>query len=709
MIELGSIIRYGYLGELMYLRLKTNRGRKYLLMMESVHDPETGKCVKRVVKSYGRYENLPEEVRRAFEDERARKQLTAELERDCLNARLTMAAEAAEAAVKAADVAKVDDDGLECDDTPRLNGAFELHYGHLALKPIWEMELGLKYKISYLQQAYTEIEEWSLNDLLFYLASVKIVRPQSYLQASNNISDFIYCPWSSVSQSGFDYAQDFLYEHGSQLLKYAVKTHAKPREKPVKTAFISCFNIWLEAATHGNALFGCSLHDSCDLEMMSHGACLADAYADCGPDSCEGLPVISVALAADEEGFPLDCRISLGTPNDLDLLPEAVQALKDQYGISNYCLIAESLSNEAQVVRMARHNDMGFVVPFHLSKQSDEDRRQMLDLSGYKNFIPGDDGTYVLESNDSRIQENAPRIKVCDFVMKVRSAAEPCWQYSSELAGAAEVPCRIVYTFCPQRRARDLALLNALKQSAVAAKGLNDERIKAKEKVAGYAALVLGHSGSSKHLPLSDAEVLDSCYRLAGLKDSFKLMTVSLFPDSPDEKLIQRIEAHCCLSVLALMMLRIVQKQLLQKGHRMSLSGICQALADARVIPASVSNSEINFFNVMSRSGDYAPVAGNAGTREPLSMLETADHGEEISSGYEQGKRQISSGAQTVLDAVGLGVIPRYVGFRQLKRLLKIGSYPDSKVLADEHQQLIKLLDEQPPLTRGNRSSELPF
>ncbi len=88
---------------------------------------------------------------------------------------------------------------------------------------------------------------------------------------------------------------------------------------------------------------------------------------------------------------------------------------------------------------------------------------------------------------------------------------------------------------------------------------------------------------------------------------------------------------------------------------------------------------------------------------------ETADHGEEISSGYEQSKRQILSGAQTVLDAVGLGVIPRYVGFRQLKRLLKIGSYPDSKVFADKHQQLIKLLDMQPPLTRGNRSSELPF
>lgn len=67
-----------------------------------------------------------------------------------------------------------------------FNRLFPLNYGHLALKPLWEKDLGLKYKIEYLQKSSTEIKTWRLNDLLFYLCALKLIDPKSYFSASNS-------------------------------------------------------------------------------------------------------------------------------------------------------------------------------------------------------------------------------------------------------------------------------------------------------------------------------------------------------------------------------------------------------------------------------------------------------------------------------------------------------------------------------------------
>lgn len=85
----------------------------------------------------------------------------------------------------------------------QFQSALPLNYGHLALKPLWEKDLGLKYKIEYLQKSSTEIKTWRLNDLLFYLCALKLIDPKSYFSASNSKSNFLYCPWNNVVQDNF--------------------------------------------------------------------------------------------------------------------------------------------------------------------------------------------------------------------------------------------------------------------------------------------------------------------------------------------------------------------------------------------------------------------------------------------------------------------------------------------------------------------------
>ena len=757
MIELGSIIRYGYLGELMYLRLKTNRGRKYLLMMESVHDPETGKCVKRMVKSYGRYENLPEEVRRAFEDERARKQLTAELERDCLNARLTMAAESA---VKAADVAKVDDDGLECDDTPRLNGAFELNYGHLALKPIWENELGLKYKISYLQQAYTEIEAWSLNDLLFYLASVKILRPQSYLQASNNRSDFIYCPWSRINQDNFYRALDFVYEFKDELLSHAVRTHMEHKKKAIRLAFFDCTNTWFETpyddvtwrairfarTTREYMTNQGASHEQVNAYMETEEYQLALSEAlELGKNSdirMRGLskegryaqPLVSIALAIDEDGFPIDCRIFAGNISEIHQVEPVIQSLQDKYGIKDFYFVADRGINGTEVLSKVQERNLGFVVSQKVSQQNPKDRAQMLDISGYRNYLPGDDGAFVISTEDGTVKENELRFKICDYVKTARIKGEVDPTSGKIKSRTIKVPCKIIYTFSPERKARDLAQLEEQKKKAMKAvlnheligaavsgwralvrtertdatagtkrnsstgkdekeafraTGLKDELIRKKEEIAGYSAVIFDHPKGEHAQILSDTGVLDTYHKLVGIEESFRIMKSSFSIRPLYVRLHERIEAHCYLCVFALMMLRILQDRLLNLGYRMSTKRICEALSDARVVPSAKTRDDVFFINIRSRSRLYDPC--NTGKGQIQYGLNDLVPKEDVFNGFVQNNLFMRGDTQIVMDAAGMGEVPLHVGLKQLKRLLKIGTCPDSKVLAYEHAELIKI------------------
>ena len=140
----------------MYLTVRNTRGNRYLLLMESVHVPGKRAPNKRVIKNFGNYDKLPEEIRRQYEDAKAKKELAKRLEQQARNSALSDALHA-DSQVNHPDVAV---------SSGNFNRAHALCYGHLALKDIWDKELGLKYKLNYLQKTETAITEWSLNDLL---------------------------------------------------------------------------------------------------------------------------------------------------------------------------------------------------------------------------------------------------------------------------------------------------------------------------------------------------------------------------------------------------------------------------------------------------------------------------------------------------------------------------------------------------------------
>lgn len=146
----------------MYLALKKNKNRSYLYLLEGVYDKAKGRSTNRVVRSFGAYEKLPKKIREQYEDQKSRKELERKLIREQREDSLRKA------------IQTLPEESLE-NLSNNFNRSGALRYGHLCLKPIWEKQMGLKYKIDYLQKQTTQIRSWRMNDLLFYRKFTKCI------------------------------------------------------------------------------------------------------------------------------------------------------------------------------------------------------------------------------------------------------------------------------------------------------------------------------------------------------------------------------------------------------------------------------------------------------------------------------------------------------------------------------------------------------
>ena len=144
----------------MFLSKKTIRGIAYLHLVKSVHIAGQRNPKKIVVKNYGRYDKVDPEIRNAFEDAKARKELAKKLEFELRMKELAGAQQAVSATV-------TPENGAAEKQESNFNKALALNYGHLMLKEIWDRELNLRYKLNYLQQHFMSKPREFVHKLLF--------------------------------------------------------------------------------------------------------------------------------------------------------------------------------------------------------------------------------------------------------------------------------------------------------------------------------------------------------------------------------------------------------------------------------------------------------------------------------------------------------------------------------------------------------------
>ncbi|MGN1209244.1 MAG: transposase [Duodenibacillus sp.] len=762
----------------MHLTARANNGIKYLYLLESVYSQQKGKSYKKVVRNLGRFDGLPEEVKAIYNDPDLRKRLAQAAEtqyrleltqqpenegqqksvggadkRQAWQAFLSAALEIFRGAQEQEPSAPVDASRNDV-----FNEAISLHFGHLLLKNFWAHDLGLGYKIGYLQKTQTDITAWSLNDLLFYLCSLKLIDPQSYYSACGYKSNFLYCPWNSIAQDNFYRGLDFVYKHREDLIEHAVKHHHCQAKTDVKLAFFDCTNTWFETpyddviwqmrhfservykelqkkqfsqeqidayfqSEEFNRRLQEELEQRSDEVLRMRGMSKEGRYAQ---------PIVSVALAIDQTGFPIDCKVFAGNVSESKSIQPVLDSLKSKYNIQDVYFVADRGLNSTATLEELRTRKLGCVVAQKVTMQKPNVRAQMLTLDGYKRCRIQPDGTFATLPGD--VVENEFRYKVCDFNKESRIPIE-----GSQTAGGncktrkVSIPCRIIFTFSPERRARDLAelddqiarasraveqkvfvgnasstgwraLLKTKKEMAQGkedkelyrACGLKENIIAERREIAGYAAVVYMHpeaQDGAAQVQLGHEQVLSTYHRLVSIEDCFRIMKSNFSIRPMYVRLHQRITAHCYLCVLSLMLLKTMQEKLADQGVNMPAHQICRALADATVIPVPAKDGIRGFIRVGGAIRFHTAQRTGKTGKQVCAPNETIDNAQ-VWQNYKKDRTAQRSDVDQLMLAAGLETLPYFSTMGQIKRHFGLGNLPDSKIVAYEVQQYVRKLGE---------------
>lgn len=718
----------------MFLSRKKVNGIHHLLLMESVYVKEKRTSKKVIREDYGPYNEAPEELRRKFEDAKARrelaKQLTQEKQAKAVQSALGMKPLSAEEAF--AETAAT-----------HFNKALALHYGHIALRRIWDRELNLRYKLDYLQKTASEIKSWRVNDLLFYLCATKVLSPKSYLQASETKSAFLYCPWNRIAQDNFYRCLDFVHDHKEELIRHAARSHIDSRGEEVKVAFFDCTNTWFETP-YDDVTWQTIRYTQSEIVRLSKAGKTneeIDEYL-AGNDFAEDLqewldkhkddvirmrgpskegrfsqPLVSVALAIDQTGFPIDCKVFAGNASEKRAIKPVLESLKQKYHVKDVYFVADRGLNSAEGLEQIKNEHLGFVVAQQISNQKAENRKEMLDLAGYRNCRINDVGDFEL-CGEKELNPKAFRFKVCDFERSSRVDREPTKE-DQRKSRVIKLGSKIIYTFSPERRARDLAdlevqiakaekvvkehglmgnpygtgwraLVKTKKEAAknkkdkdqYRAEGLKEDVIANRKETAGYAAVVFSHPDVEGGEQLTAEGVLKTYHRLVGIEDCFRVMKSSFSIRPVYVQLRERIEAHCYLCVLSLMMLRLLQEKLEKSQLHLPASRICQALADARVVPIPTTDGEQMFLNLGGVPNFHAPE--RIGKKARIwDVNETIDPALAWDQYHEEREARPDDIDQILL-AVGLKPLTLYSTMGNLKTNLGLKSVPREDMLAPE-------------------------
>lgn len=205
----------------MYLLKSKSHGRYYLFLAESVHVPGKG-STKKILERYGRWEDAPEEIKQAYEDQRKKKKLSAEFEAQYRNKVFAQAAKS------------LNEQAQKQDKDPLLPMP-PLYYGHVPLLKIWNQDLDLRTCLYDLQRRHDPAGSSSVNDWLCYLCCRKILFPaSSFLDACQDRGHYFCYPWPGMNEADLCKALDFMHEHGQTIIAHALKAFGSKRPELIR-------------------------------------------------------------------------------------------------------------------------------------------------------------------------------------------------------------------------------------------------------------------------------------------------------------------------------------------------------------------------------------------------------------------------------------------------------------------------------------------
>jgi len=509
----------------MFLLKRPKSSGTYLYLAENYTD-QNGKRQKRILKRFGNIDKIPaatlEKLYEQYQKPARERKLDFKIKQ--------------EEALKSLDLLT----GENRNSNPNFNKLPLLHYGHLLLKPVWD-QLGLSYKLSYLQRHDTKISAYSLSDILFYLVSCKVLNPGSYLSAFRAQSSMLCNPIEGVCQDNLYEALDHLFEFKDKIMEHAVRcSYGKVEDKNTpltdsgpKMVFFDCTNCYFETPFDDKEQFIHKFTEDYKKKLEKRNVCkdkieealnsedfrskleaavneYQDDFLRMRDPSKEGrfsLPIASISLVIDERGVPIDFTVFPGNQSEYGTVLPTIERLKKKYGIKDCYFVADRGLNSTENLEGILKKDFGFIVAQKVTNQTDKQEEEMLNPKDWKtlNFNPHENNAFLNADLDESF-----RYKVCTRTKTKRFSEQEQKQLNKPKS--IKVNCKIIYIYSEKRRQKDLYELELA--IGKANKAIAEGKLMGNPATSGWRGLV------KTRKEMADDKADKEQYKAVGLKEN---------------------------------------------------------------------------------------------------------------------------------------------------------------------------------------------
>ncbi|MCC8124150.1 MAG: transposase [Akkermansia sp.] len=529
-----------------------------------------------------------------------------------------------------------------------------LKYGHYPIRSLWRSLLQLDRKFDYVQKS-TRFG-FDLDEAACFMTASKILSPSSILDTYDRQDQYLGSPLWDVPLDSLYKLYSVMDEQKDSLMKWVGRSLARELPDDRKSLiFYDVTNTYFETALT-DAEQGREQKDFQDnfLDMVAQAREEGMLGAECFNDDGEviperlpaeflemvagkkiqylrmrgpskehryDLPLISVALVIDKYGIPMDFEVFAGNSSEFKTMEQVVAKFQEKYAIRNAVLVADRGLNSGGNLNMLQQHNLGYLMAQKVSNLGRELTARMLDESLYEWFDPEDHskGRYQLVRN---------------------------WRKKTEV-GAVE--CTLVFTFNEKRKKRDETILNIWRNMVEANQakgvkvkpraagwtslakidddlkkgapiiGVDEKEFQRQLGLCGYSALIYkdppvektsgGQAGdpaepvSADELSLLPGRVADCYHQLNQIEDCFRVMKTNLRLRPMYVRNSDHVKGHVCICVLALVLVRIIQRRLRQKGIPMSINKICRTLAEAELVAWKTGSGELTLHAVQKGAG----------------------------------------------------------------------------------------------------------
>ena len=539
-----------------------------------------------------------------------------------------------------------------------------LNYGYYVLKALWN-SLGLNRKLTYLQSSRLKIE-FDLNTVVSFLVFSKVLDPHSVRFTFSDKDFFLGDPMKGICLQNCYDSLGILKEHKDRIFKAVNQRldeeYGKDRSLLI---FYDVTNVYFESPMTdeeygykqkdyeeqlsqmlmeskesgelGDEFFNEDGSLTCNLELLpaSFLKKVKDSKIEYllmrGPSKEHrfDLPLVSVALVIDRNGFPLDFEIYSGNASEFKTMTTSIDRLTEKYHTKETIIVADRGLNSASNLKMLQEHKLGFLMAQKVSAFSGELLDKMLETEQYRPI-------------NKEVPEYGRYRVIKDFKKFIPGCKDP-------------VSCTLVLTYNEQRRLRDEAVLDrqvekvlrkAEKKEKISPSssncaelakvdgdsktarviGVDHEAVAKRRARCGYAAMVYKRAPSQKETEpsnaISDDDVAGIYHQLTKIEECFKIMKNHLGLRPMYVWNSDHVRGHVIVCVLALLLLRMLQRKLKDDLLAdVSIDDLCRALNEANVMFMKPSANECVFIHQMSRTQNIRRKAVKLSDQDLLTTL----------------------------------------------------------------------------------------